>query len=174
MNWYEVTKYRSSGVLWHGTIQLEVWTSLRTGKAKKSKEIKYSPQKQNMDGITAWVSPLDGDNGDNLRLLPALCLCLLALRSLFLPRPCCDRACCSRARRRSPHTALMEHLSGGYTAPCLRVARCHESMLLADWLWNGDIPEEWEVVTFLSIVLLSIKSFVYLPCLVTSALLWKR
>lgn len=52
-------------------------------KSKKSKGIKYSLLKQNMDGITGQVWPLDGDDGDNLRLLTASCLCLLALHLLF-------------------------------------------------------------------------------------------
>lgn len=114
MNWYEVAKCKSSDILWHSTIQLIVWVSLRTGKPKKSKGIKYSLLKPSMDGITGQVSPLDGDNGDNLRLLSASCLCLLALHSLFLPCLCCDRACCSCAHHQSPGTALMEHFSGGY------------------------------------------------------------
>lgn len=42
--------------------------------SKKSKGIKYSLLKQNMDGLTGRVSPLGGENGDNLRLLTASCL----------------------------------------------------------------------------------------------------
>lgn len=34
-----------------------------------------------MDGVALQVLPLDGNNGDNLRLLTASYLCLLALRT---------------------------------------------------------------------------------------------
>lgn len=145
MNWYEVAKYKSSGILWHSTIQLEVLTSLRTGEAKGVREESIHFWK-NMDGVALQVLPLDGNIGDNLRLLTASCLCLLALhiqlpamfvlwqgllhtRTLSVPSHCTDETFFLRLQ----------------TAPCLRVACYHESILLADWLWNGDIPEEWEV-----------------------------
>lgn len=51
--------------------------------SKKNEGIKYSLLKQNRDGIARWVSALDGNNGDNLRLLSSLCLCLLALPVLL-------------------------------------------------------------------------------------------
>lgn len=51
--------------------------------SKKSEGIKYSLLKQNRDGIARRVSALDGNNGDNLRLLSASCLCLLALPVLL-------------------------------------------------------------------------------------------
>lgn len=76
-----------------------------------------------------------------------VCACWLCVDGC-LPCLCCDRACCTLAHCQSLHTALRHFFSRLQTVPCLLVACYHESMLLADWLSNGDIPEEWEVVMF--------------------------
>lgn len=75
MNWYEVAKYRSSGILWGGTIQVSL-TSLRTRESTRVREERIL--KENRGGVVLWVLSLDGNNGDDLRL-PASCLCLSAL-----------------------------------------------------------------------------------------------
>lgn len=117
MNWYEVAKYKSSGVLWHSTIQLDVLTSLRTGEVKGVREesIHVSILKWNTDGVALQVLPLDGINGDIIWdfWLLRVCAHWLCIYSR-LPCLCCDRACCTLAHCQSLYVALINHCSSDY------------------------------------------------------------
>lgn len=67
----KIQKLRHSLTRYHVAGSMDVFEDRES---KESKGIKRSLLKQNLDGITGQVWPLDGDNGDNLRLLPTLSL----------------------------------------------------------------------------------------------------
>lgn len=102
--------------------------------------------RQNIGGSTSHTALRS--NRDHLSLLTSSCLCPLALHRWLPAMFVLWQGLLHTCTLSVPLHCTETFFSRLQTVPCLLVACYHESMLLADWLSNGDIPEEWEVVMF--------------------------